>query len=236
MAEAPSNAAVGYPTREIRITGERVAQMVHTVIQVSRFEKKLIELTMNGRRETRSLVRSASERFNRALTALENELKEAERELAIAQRPADRNSKPAGKANQGQNGKTTRTPAAPATPKQETQPTAPVKPAKPAAPAQAAPQASQQSESQAAPQLPTTERAQQPGGRAGKQKAQGGQGQNAGGNNGQAPKAKEPKPNTNQSANGDQGKDQSQNDRAPTPQVAQAASEKVVQHDTAPVL
>lgn len=236
MAEAPSNAVVGYPTREIRITGERVAQMLHTVIQVSRFETKLIELTMKGKRESRALVRSASERFSRALNSLEDELKEAERELAIAARPADRNSKPARKNTTGQNGQA-RNPSPPAAAKQASQATPPVKPAKPATPSQPAPQASQQAAPKEAPKPAGAERTQQPGGQGGKQKAQGGQGQNAGGNGGQAPKAKEPKANNPKHADkGEQAKDQVHNDRAPIPQVASTTAESVVQHDATPVL
>lgn len=91
MAEAQSSTpVVGYPTREIRITGERVALMFHTCIRVSRFEQSLVSMVMAGNNTTRASVKAAAERFNRALTHFEEELKEAERELNNASRPSNR--------------------------------------------------------------------------------------------------------------------------------------------------
>jgi hypothetical protein len=88
MAEAESN-PVGYPTRLVQITGERVALMFHNCIRVSRFEKTLLGLVMSGNSENRKMAKNATERFNRAITAFEEELKQAERELKASSRPSN---------------------------------------------------------------------------------------------------------------------------------------------------
>lgn len=235
MAEAQNNAVVGYPTREIRITGERVAQMLHTVIQVSRFEQKLIDLTMKGRRESRPLVKSASERFSRALNSLEDELKEAERELAMAARASDRPSKPARKKSPGQNGQAVRTPNTPPAAKQGSQTSPQTRPAT----ASPATNAAEQPAQRIAPKPTDAERTQQPVGQGGKQKAQSGKGQHAGENGtngGQTPKPKEAKPQGQKpGGNRDQGKDQPKNDRSHDSQVASTATEAGALQDSAPI-
>ncbi|KZN20593.1 MULTISPECIES: hypothetical protein [Pseudomonas] len=120
MAEAESN-PVGYPTRLVQITGERVALMFHNCIRVSRFEKALLGLVMSGNSDNRKMAKNATERFNRAITAFEEELKQAERELKAS-------SKPSNPKRQEQSGGS----------KQVT-PSKPAQGAKPAAASQAAP-------------------------------------------------------------------------------------------------
>ncbi|MAG64954.1 MAG: hypothetical protein CMK74_03650 [Pseudomonadales bacterium] len=98
MADDRNNQVVGYPTREIRVTGERCASMVHTTVAVSRFEIQLVNMSMAGASNMRDAVRKSSDRFKRALEAFEAELRECQRELDLAskrKRPANR--KPSGK-------------------------------------------------------------------------------------------------------------------------------------------
>jgi hypothetical protein len=104
MAEQQSIPEVGYPTREIRITGERVALMFHTCIRVSRFEKSVVAMAMNGNRDARALVKAATERFNRAISNFEDELREAEKEIKAASQPSNRNN--SGKATKPKTGST----------------------------------------------------------------------------------------------------------------------------------
>lgn len=97
MADDRNNLVVGYPTREIRVTGERCASMVHTTVAVSRFEIQLVNMSMSSATNMRDAVRKSSDRFKRALDAFESELRECQRDLDQAskrKRPANR--KPSG--------------------------------------------------------------------------------------------------------------------------------------------
>jgi trehalose/maltose hydrolase-like predicted phosphorylase len=84
MADDRNNQVVGYPTREIRVTGERCASMVHATVAVSRFEIQLVNMSMSSATNMRDGVRKASERFKNALDAFESEMRESQRELDIA--------------------------------------------------------------------------------------------------------------------------------------------------------
>ncbi len=100
MAEERTNQVVGYPTREIRVTGERSASMVHTTISVSRFEQQLINMSMSSASNMREGVRKAADRFKNALDTFEAELRECQRDLDLAtkrKRPTGRrdNAQPA---------------------------------------------------------------------------------------------------------------------------------------------
>lgn len=93
MADDRNNPVVGYPTREIRVTGERCASMVHTTVAVSRFEIQLVNMSMSSASGMREAVRKSSDRFKRALDAFEAELRECQRDLDLAskrKRPANR--------------------------------------------------------------------------------------------------------------------------------------------------
>ncbi|WGK63501.1 hypothetical protein QAO71_17180 (plasmid) [Halopseudomonas sp. SMJS2] len=97
MADDRNNLVVGYPTREIRVTGERCASMVHTTVAVSRFEIQLVNMSMSSANNMRDAVRKSSDRFKRALDAFESEIRECQRDLDLAskrKRPANR--KPSG--------------------------------------------------------------------------------------------------------------------------------------------
>lgn len=101
MADDRNNVVVGYPTREIRVTGERCASMVHTTVAVSRFEIQLVKMSMSSATNMRDAVRKSSDRFKRALDAFESELRECQRDLDLAsKRKRPDNRRPSGGAAQ----------------------------------------------------------------------------------------------------------------------------------------
>lgn len=88
MAEqqAKHEPQMSYPTREIIVTGERVATMVHTTILVSRLEQRMLSLSMSGAAEARNVVRRNSQRFMDALNAFEVEMRAIQNEVEQAGR------------------------------------------------------------------------------------------------------------------------------------------------------
>jgi hypothetical protein len=94
-----ANAQAAGRTREIRITGAMTASVVGLIPQVSRLEEKLINMSMSSSPQLRTRVNNITDRFQRALRNLEEELRAASKDAELdtrrsAQRPA-RQERPA---------------------------------------------------------------------------------------------------------------------------------------------
>lgn len=89
MAEEKSTPQVGYPTREIRVTGERVGSMVALTIATSRLEQSLIQMSMSNSPAIRRAHREANEIFQRAINQFEDNLRDAQKVLDQAGRGAN---------------------------------------------------------------------------------------------------------------------------------------------------
>jgi hypothetical protein len=71
-----------FPTRNIIITGERVARMTSTTVRVSRLEQQFLNMSMSTAPKVRDTVSRVSDRYNQAFARFEAELKEIESDLA----------------------------------------------------------------------------------------------------------------------------------------------------------
>lgn len=148
MADERTNEA-RHPTREVRVTGERSATLVGMAIQASRFDLTILQMKMAGSPETRSRANAAAERFERALSNFDAEMREVNKELSSntrgAQRPNNRQS-----AQQPQAKRAAKPAAKPA--KGAAQPAKPsAKPATAAPKAEGAPKAAAPAKAQAKP-------------------------------------------------------------------------------------
>ncbi len=77
---------INYPTRNIVVTGERVARLTQTAVRVSRLEQRLIQLSMAGSTQIREAIRRTSDSFDRAYSDFEAQLKAIENDLDMAGR------------------------------------------------------------------------------------------------------------------------------------------------------
>lgn len=93
MAEEKSTPQANYPTREIRVTGERVGSMVALTIATSRLEQSLIQMSMSNSPSIRRAHREANEIFQRAFNQFEDNLRDAQKVLDQAGRGGNQQSR-----------------------------------------------------------------------------------------------------------------------------------------------
>lgn len=81
MADTRST-EIKVPTKEIRITGERTATLVGLAIQASRIDTSILSMKMAGP-DTRRRANEASERWERAVSQFEAEMREVRIDLDL---------------------------------------------------------------------------------------------------------------------------------------------------------
>lgn len=79
-----------FPTRNIIITGERVARMTTATVRVSRLDQRLVQMSMASAPAARDAVSQASDRYNQAFSQFEAALKQIESDLENSNRSNQR--------------------------------------------------------------------------------------------------------------------------------------------------